>query len=63
VPADVVERIRAAVSRDGVRFETYADAGHAFDNPMPIFHHPEASAAAWRNTVDFLSTYLPAAHA
>ncbi|HWC23820.1 MAG TPA: dienelactone hydrolase family protein [Flexivirga sp.] len=57
---DVVERVRAAVSRDGVQFETYAGAGHAFDNPHPMFHHADASAAAWRNTVDFLATYLPA---
>ncbi|MGN6413295.1 dienelactone hydrolase family protein [Flexivirga sp.] len=58
---DTVERIRAAVSRDGVRFETYDGAGHAFDNPDPMFHHAEASAAAWRNTVDFLATELPVA--
>lgn len=61
LPADVVERIRTAVARDGVRFETYAGAGHAFDNPDPMFQHPEASAAAWRTTVDFLRTELPAA--
>lgn len=61
VPLEVVERIREAVAGEHVRFELYDAAGHAFDNPMPIFHHPEASAAAWRNTVDFLSTYLPAA--
>lgn len=59
LPADTVERIRAAVARDNVRFETYAGAGHAFDNPHPVFHHAEASAAAWRNTVDFLATHFP----
>lgn len=59
IPMEVVERIRSAVARDSVRFETYAGAGHAFDNPHPMFHHPEASAAAWRNTVDFLATYFP----
>jgi len=61
LPADVVERIRNAVARDGVRFETYDGAGHAFDNPDPMFHHAEASAAAWRATVDFLRTELPVA--
>ena len=60
IPVDVVERIRVAVDREGVRFETYDGAGHAFDNPDPMFHHAEASAAAWRNTVDFLAAYLPA---
>lgn len=59
IPADVVGRVRAAVSRDGVRFETYDGAGHAFDNPHPMFHHAEASAAAWRHTQEFLAAHLP----
>lgn len=59
LPGDVVERIRAAVTRDGVRFETYDGAGHAFDNPDPMFHHADASAAAWRNTVEFLAASFP----
>lgn len=58
---EVVGQIRAAVSRDGVRFETYAGAGHAFDNPHPMFHHAEASAAAWRHTTDFLAENFPVA--
>ena len=37
----------------------YAEAGHAFDNPMPAFHHADASALAWRRTVDFLARHLP----
>jgi carboxymethylenebutenolidase len=37
----------------------YDGAGHAFDNPMPVFHHAEASQLAWRRTVDFLSRNLP----
>ncbi|WP_446664119.1 dienelactone hydrolase family protein [Flexivirga sp. B27] len=60
IPGDVVEQVRAAVTRDGVRFETYDGAGHAFDNPNPAFHHAEASAAAWRNTEDFLAAHFPA---
>ena len=59
IPVDQVEAIRAAVLRPGVRFETYAGAGHAFDNPDPAFHHPEASAAAWVTTVSFLADRLP----
>jgi len=37
----------------------YPGAGHAFDNPMPAFHHADASALAWRRTVDFLARNLP----
>ncbi len=59
IPLDTVERIREAVSRDGVRFETHEGAGHAFDNPHPAFHHAEASAAAWRSTAQFLAEHLP----
>ncbi|HET6988994.1 MAG TPA: dienelactone hydrolase family protein [Kribbella sp.] len=37
----------------------YPGAGHAFDNPSPAFHHPDASGLAWRRTVDFLARHLP----
>ncbi|MFF0341022.1 dienelactone hydrolase family protein [Kribbella sp. NPDC004875] len=37
----------------------YDGAGHAFDNPLPMFHHAEASALAWRRTEDFLTRHLP----
>ncbi|MEV5966419.1 dienelactone hydrolase family protein [Kribbella sp. NPDC051952] len=37
----------------------YPEAGHAFDNPLPAFHHADASALAWRRTEDFLARYLP----
>lgn len=37
----------------------YPEAGHAFDNPLPMFHHPDASALAWRRTEDFLALHLP----
>lgn len=37
----------------------YPDAGHAFDNPSPAFHHADASDLAWRRTVDFLALHLP----
>jgi carboxymethylenebutenolidase len=42
-----------------VEVHRYAGAGHAFDNPMPPFHHAEASELAWRRTVAFLSRNLP----
>lgn len=60
IPAEAQEQIRTAVMARGARFETYEGAGHAFDNPSPMFHHPEASAAAWAETVQFLAEHLAA---
>jgi carboxymethylenebutenolidase len=37
----------------------YPGADHAFDNPLPAFHHAEASALAWQRTTEFLSRTLP----
>jgi carboxymethylenebutenolidase len=37
----------------------YDGAGHAFDNPLPMFHNADASALAWRRTEDFLARHLP----
>lgn len=59
IPAETVERIRLAVTARGAQFATYAGANHAFDNPTPGFHHPEASAAAWAATARFLGEHLP----
>jgi len=59
VTRETQERIRTAVTRTDARFETYAGAGHAFDNPSPAFHHAEASAAAWGVTTSFLAEHLP----
>lgn len=52
--------VREAISAPGtpVTWLTYEGANHAFDNPHPMFHHPEASAAAWRATLEFLATTL-----
>ncbi|GAA3631119.1 dienelactone hydrolase family protein [Microlunatus ginsengisoli] len=61
IPAEVVDQIRDAVTRSAqARFETYDGAGHAFDNPNPMFHHPAASAAAWGVTTRFLAEILGA---
>ena len=59
IPESTQDEIRAAVTPHGARFETYEGANHAFDNPMPAFHHPEASAAAWATTTQFLAEFLP----
>ena len=61
IPVETVDQIRAAVTRSPrTRFETYPGAGHAFDNPAPMFHHPEASRAAWGVTTRFLAETLGA---
>jgi len=60
LPLDEAQEIRDtfAVRTDtDVRF--HPNAGHAFDNPSPMFHHAEASQAAWPLTVEFLRRYLP----
>ncbi|MDX6299339.1 MAG: carboxymethylenebutenolidase [Nocardioidaceae bacterium] len=56
-----VERVRTAVTDTEavVQFQTYEGANHAFDNWSFSLHHAEASAAAWRTTVDFLHRELP----
>lgn len=60
IPMDQVEVIRQAVTgtHPPAEFHLYQGAGHAFDNPAPAFHHPEASAQAWPRTVEFLSAHL-----
>jgi carboxymethylenebutenolidase len=44
---------------DDAEVHRYPGAGHAFDNPLPDFHHAEASELAWRRTVAFLDRHLP----
>ena len=52
--------VDAVVPRLGdAEIHRYDGAGHAFDNPLPMFHHAEASALAWRRTEDFLARHLP----
>lgn len=59
IVATAVEEIRQAVTAQGsTEFFTYDGAGHAFDNPSPLFHHPQASARAWQRTLDFLAEHL-----
>lgn len=67
LPMEQVEQIREAVTaggeREQVRFELHEGAGHAFDNPNPLFFHEQASAAAWAQTQEFLAEVLPVAEA
>ncbi|TWD83859.1 carboxymethylenebutenolidase [Kribbella amoyensis] len=57
LPPDTVDAIVTALG--DVEVYRYPGAGHAFDNPMPAFHHAEASALAWQRTEAFLSRHLP----
>ncbi len=59
-PPAVVEQVEHAVSSNGaeVEFFTYAGAGHAFDNPNPVFHNPVAATIARERTMDFLARQL-----
>ena len=61
IPMEKVEEIEAAVTADNddVSFLTYEGAGHAFDNPSPMFHHEAASSQAWVATESFLLEKLP----
>ena len=60
IPLAAQDDVRRAVevSNDAVTWMTYPEAGHAFDNPHPLFHHPAAAAGAWEATLDFLATRL-----
>lgn len=59
-PADVVEQIRQAVTAADadVEFYTYPGAGHAFDNPHPLFYDAAASTLARERTLTFLAQHL-----
>jgi carboxymethylenebutenolidase len=56
---DVVDHIVKTVDTPDNEIYLYPGAGHAFDNPLPAFHHAEASALAWQRTTAFLSRHLP----
>ncbi|MBK8446182.1 MAG: dienelactone hydrolase family protein [Micropruina sp.] len=59
-PSDVVEQVRQAVTASDaeVEFYTYPGAGHAFDNPHPMFFHAAASGLARERTATFLAHHL-----
>ena len=61
IPNEQVARIRETVGgRPVAEVHVHEGAGHAFDNhEAPQFHQPEAAAAAWDLTADFLRKNLP----
>jgi carboxymethylenebutenolidase len=61
LPVSEANAIGAAfASHPGTEVNMHAGAGHAFDNPSPMWHHAEASKEAWPQTVAFLQRHLPA---
>ncbi len=59
IPREQIDRVAAlAASRPEMTCHIHAGAGHAFDNPAPMFHRPEAAASAWALTGDFLARTL-----
>lgn len=59
IDADAQTAIREAVVAGGATWISHPGADHAFDNDIGPWHHREASANAWRSTVDFLGEHLP----
>lgn len=57
IPADVVAEIEQVVRKETADFYHYDGAGHAFDNPHPMFHHAAASEVAWQRTLAHLDRY------
>jgi carboxymethylenebutenolidase len=60
LPVQEAEQIRGAFAQHpNAEVHMHEGAGHAFDNPSPMFHHAGASAAAWPLTTAFLLRQLP----
>jgi len=61
IPNEQVEQIRSAIGdKEHVDIQVQRGAGHAFDNHLaPMFHNPDAAAAAWDLTMKFLDRTLP----
>jgi carboxymethylenebutenolidase len=51
---------RAFAGRDHTELHLHHGPNHAFDNHNAVFHHPEAAAAAWKQTAAFLEREFPA---
>ncbi|MBI2709750.1 MAG: dienelactone hydrolase family protein [Actinobacteria bacterium] len=64
LPVEQVQKVEQAVNdsrRDDIELDLQP-AGHAWENAeAPMFHDPDATAASWAITVDFLGRRLPTA--
>ena len=60
IPNEQVDAIRAQLGeRPNVEIHVQHQAGHAFENHLaPQFHDPNAAAASWPLTVEFLQRNL-----
>lgn len=59
VPVATVNQLRDALgAKPNVQFETYAGAGHAFENPQAPWYDGDAAARAWERTTAFLNDNL-----
>ncbi len=62
IPRERVDSVAEfAHSRPNLESHIQEGAGHAFDNPSPMFHNAEAAARAWEITREFLARTLPIA--
>jgi carboxymethylenebutenolidase len=62
LPVEEANRIRDVfLTHPSSEIHMHSGAGHAFDNPSPIFHHAGASKEAWPQTAAFLHRFLPLA--
>jgi carboxymethylenebutenolidase len=60
IPRERVDRVAEfAAEPPNLECHIHEGAGHAFDNPSPMFHNPEAAARAWAITGEFLARTLP----
>ena len=61
IPREQVDAVAAmAAGHERIECHVHEGAGHAFDNHhAPMFHDPEARAAAWELTAAFLARELP----
>jgi carboxymethylenebutenolidase len=60
IPRAQVDAVAATAAAHGrIECHVHEGAGHAFDNPAPMFADPAARAAAWELTAAFLARELP----
>ncbi len=62
IPPEVARHVGEVLDAGpDTQVHVWPGAGHAFDNTLPMFHHPEASRDAWRVTTEWLAGHLPSA--
>lgn len=61
IPGESIEALADATASHRHMTLNVEIAGHAFDNPAPMFHDEAAARAAWSKTIAFLSQHLPVA--